>query len=308
MKQLIFTVLLSFMLVGMLVAQPHKITYTFSIEKCSDFTEMDLFGGVMNEGDSFILESATIPSEESQMQFFYNLLVGSECGLPLASLKEDINLHIILKGVCDLDINNLPKDKNLIDLLSFDFEITGANSGMHTKDDVYNFENGKEFYIKVLMTKIAPFLAFLSYSVDDFTPYFIKPNKDVDFAGIRKENDAQHFSIFASHFSTIGVGIQKDVTGVEEESLVSSEFSLAQNYPNPFNPSTKISYNLPSKGFTKLAIYNAIGKEVQIIFNETQKAGLHSVDFNASNLPSGMYFYTLTSGSFTQTNKMILMK
>ena len=160
------------------------------------------------------------------------------------------------------------------------------------------------------MKKIGSFLTYVNYSVDDLFPFFLDENDNLNYNGITKVVDDESINVYAENISTMGIGIGQDeeVTGINDNELVSNEFNLDQNYPNPFNPSTKISYNLPNAGLTKLIIYNAIGEEVQSLFNETQQAGFHSVSFNASGLPSGMYFYTLTSGNFTQTNKMILMK
>ncbi len=85
-------------------------------------------------------------------------------------------------------------------------------------------------------------------------------------------------------------------------------YSLDQNYPNPFNPSTKISYQLPQNGFVSLKVYNAIGKEVATLVNEEKSAGRYEVNFDAAGLSSGLYFYTIQTGSFQETKKMILIK
>jgi hypothetical protein len=85
-------------------------------------------------------------------------------------------------------------------------------------------------------------------------------------------------------------------------------FSLNQNYPNPFNPSTIISYQLPVEIRTVLKVYNVLGKEVATLVNEVQSSGQHSVNFNASNYASGIYFYKIEAGPFFQVKKMILIK
>ncbi|PJA97978.1 MAG: hypothetical protein CO128_09690 [Ignavibacteriales bacterium CG_4_9_14_3_um_filter_30_11] len=85
-------------------------------------------------------------------------------------------------------------------------------------------------------------------------------------------------------------------------------FTLAQNYPNPFNPSTIIRYGLPKEGFVTLNVYDMLGREVKILVNEFKSAGSYSVDFNASNLASGIYFYQMQAGDFVQTKKLLLMK
>jgi predicted lipoprotein with Yx(FWY)xxD motif len=86
------------------------------------------------------------------------------------------------------------------------------------------------------------------------------------------------------------------------------EFSLSQNYPNPFNPSTVINYQLPTNSTVKISIYDALGKEIDILVNESQHAGNHNVEWNAVNFPSGVYFYRLEAGSFVSNRKMILIK
>ena len=87
-----------------------------------------------------------------------------------------------------------------------------------------------------------------------------------------------------------------------------TEFSLSQNYPNPFNPSTTIKFAIPTTSNVKLTIYNAIGKEIATLVNGSMEAGNHSVNWNASDNSSGMYFFKLEAGNFTATKKMMLIK
>ena len=87
------------------------------------------------------------------------------------------------------------------------------------------------------------------------------------------------------------------------------QFSLEQNYPNPFNPSTIIKYHLPSENKVSLKLYNALGKEIATLVNETKKAGVHQIEFTSGDeLSSGVYFYTIKAGIFTDTKKLILIK
>ena len=85
-------------------------------------------------------------------------------------------------------------------------------------------------------------------------------------------------------------------------------FTVKQNFPNPFNPTTNIEYSIPEDNNVQVKIYNAIGMEVTTILNEFQQAGVHNVTFNAANFSSGIYFYKITSGNYSQIKKMILLR
>jgi len=90
---------------------------------------------------------------------------------------------------------------------------------------------------------------------------------------------------------------------------VTNEFTLAQNYPNPFNPSTTINFGTKESIQTELAIFNELGEKIATLFNGTTEAGkLYSIEFNASDLPSGIYFYTLQGNNFRSVRKMLLLK
>ena len=86
------------------------------------------------------------------------------------------------------------------------------------------------------------------------------------------------------------------------------EFVLEQNYPNPFNPSTLIKYSIPENGFVNLDVYNLLGEKVASLVNSVQEAGRYEVNFDASELASSIYVYSLKSGSFNSVKKMLLMK
>ncbi len=99
------------------------------------------------------------------------------------------------------------------------------------------------------------------------------------------------------------------ITGVDIwENIIPKEFVLSQNYPNPFNPSTTITYALPKSGLVILKVYDILGNEVANLVRGNQAAGYHSANFNASNLGSGVYFYTIKASEFFATKKMLLIK
>ncbi|MBK9096685.1 MAG: T9SS type A sorting domain-containing protein [bacterium] len=97
-------------------------------------------------------------------------------------------------------------------------------------------------------------------------------------------------------------------TGINEKFFNPYSYTLSQNYPNPFNPSTVISYRLPVTSNVSLKVYDVLGNEIATLVNEEKPAGEYEVEFNAAKLPSGIYFYKLEAGSFSETKKMILMK
>jgi hypothetical protein len=98
------------------------------------------------------------------------------------------------------------------------------------------------------------------------------------------------------------------VTSVVPGTTVPSAFVLRQNYPNPFNPTTTITYEQSVRGSVSLKVYDALGQEVALLVNKEQAAGTYEVPFNAIHLTSGVYFYRLKAGSFTETKKLILLK
>jgi subtilisin-like proprotein convertase family protein len=101
-----------------------------------------------------------------------------------------------------------------------------------------------------------------------------------------------------------------NVTGVEDNDskTIPAIFSLEQNYPNPFNPSTTISYSLPKASNVKLTIYNLLGQEVTTLVNSFNQAGKHLINFNALNLASGVYIYSIKADGFVSSKKLILLK
>ena len=105
-------------------------------------------------------------------------------------------------------------------------------------------------------------------------------------------------------FSTPVVGVEEKQTS----KAIPNEYGIDQNYPNPFNPSTVINYHLPISGNVKIVIHDALGKEVTVLVSENKNAGHHSVEFNAANLTSGIYFYSISSGSYFQVKKMMFIK
>ncbi len=96
--------------------------------------------------------------------------------------------------------------------------------------------------------------------------------------------------------------------GGENNGFLPAKFELVQNYPNPFNPTTTIEFSLPKAGQVSLKVYNVLGQEAAVLVDEPKSAGNYSIEFNAGNLPSGVYFYKLTHQNGSETRKMMLIK
>ena len=102
--------------------------------------------------------------------------------------------------------------------------------------------------------------------------------------------------------------ITNTIVGVNINKNRNYNYFLSANYPNPFNPTTNIKYRIPYREFVALKIYDVLGNEIETLVNEEKPAGSYSVNFNASSLASGIYFYRIKAGSFVQTKKMLLLK
>lgn len=120
------------------------------------------------------------------------------------------------------------------------------------------------------------------------------------YAAGETENTSGNLDLFAVKLSKTSY--------VQTELTLPSDYELSQNYPNPFNPNTVIRYQLPTSSHTTLKVYDVLGTEIVKLVDEEKPAGIYEVDFNGESLNSGIYFYTLTSGNFQQTKKLILLK
>jgi hypothetical protein len=118
-------------------------------------------------------------------------------------------------------------------------------------------------------------------------------------------NGLDHYAVRSNG----GITSLFEIEGVKKiGNYIPKSFSLSQNYPNPFNPTTNINYQLPNTGFVKLTVFDALGREVAVLVNEQQTPGTYQIDWDASDYPSGVYFYKITSGDFSENKKMVLIK
>ncbi len=125
--------------------------------------------------------------------------------------------------------------------------------------------------------------------------------------GIRTGNVRDYVVEVHGHYSVGSGSFDSNLHKPQEQTPYT--FKLAQNYPNPFNPSTKINFEIPNDGKVKLIVYDILGREViKLINNEFKKSGRYVVDFDGTNLASGVYFYRIETGSFVESKKMVLIK
>ena len=114
---------------------------------------------------------------------------------------------------------------------------------------------------------------------------------------------------FAGNLSDYSPSVSVFITtNVSVSNIVPEKFDLFQNFPNPFNPTTKIRFALPQQSNVKLAVYNLIGQKVAELINTEMEAGYHTIDFDASNFSSGLYFFRITAGKFIAVRKMMMLK
>ena len=155
---------------------------------------------------------------------------------------------------------------------------------------------------------------YLPAILDDAMPHWSNPSAQLNFPiqwrkiylAETDETKKDNGTILLDDF-TVGMV----ATGIAEEKRLGGtprNFSLEQNYPNPFNPLTQISFSLPKSAHVSLEVFNTLGEKVTEIINENFSQGKHTVQFNASDLSSGVYFYRLRAGNFRQVKKMILMQ
>jgi hypothetical protein len=109
------------------------------------------------------------------------------------------------------------------------------------------------------------------------------------------------------YFDDLQRGGKITTTNFEKEPIPQN-FALHQNYPNPFNSTTIITFEIPEKSHVKLAVYDILGREVKTLIDQNLEPGKYKVNFDANDLPSGVYFYTLKAPKFVKTNKMLLIK
>jgi len=165
-------------------------------------------------------------------------------------------------------------------------------------------DNSLDVDIYLINTNNSGMASAIAYGTKEILK-FGKINAGKYFVRVSRANGQGSYAIMVSNHY-----IPTPLTDVNEQDiqLLPTAFSLSQNYPNPFNPATTIKYDLPENSNVELKVYDVLGNEVANLFTGYQNAGSYSVNFRADKLSSGVYFYRIDAGSFSQTKKFILMK
>lgn len=199
----------------------------------------------------------------------------------------------------------------LLGLLSIDttwlpFDITKPlNFGIYKNSDtlaaVGERNGGSGFRRLYQVTTVA--YAYVQSPLNPLMIYFHSVYNGIDTTTMRDK-------IFVALIDPVTGVFIGGFTKVEKDATagIPTNFALYQNYPNPFNPTTTITYDIPLRASVKLVIYNVLGQKIATLVDEVQEPGRYNVTFEASNLPSGVYFYRLEADKFVQTRKMLLVK
>jgi len=146
--------------------------------------------------------------------------------------------------------------------------------------------------------------------IDSFCVDGLSPNTTYYFA-IKAADEVPNWSPISNVYQATTLSMSLDVD--DEDDIIPDKYNLAQNYPNPFNPSTQIDYSVPVQSRVKLAVYNTLGQLINVLVDGNQSAGNHSVTWNGTDLhgahvASGIYFYRIEAGAFTNTRKMVMIQ
>jgi len=210
-------------------------------------------------------------------------------------------------------------DSTLGSEMIFDFEVINVSSFQQTVFEVRTINNLPADWLSSLCFGLSCFSP-LTDSVATTPDFFANPLEPGDtlitslHVWAFNNNGTANVQVQVGTFRNPNDRITIDFTAttipvsVEDETVAVEKFFIEQNYPNPFNPSTKIKYGIAKAGNVEISVYNILGSKVASLVNGFKPAGTYSVNFDASKLSSGIYFYKITANGFVQTKKMILEK
>ena len=194
----------------------------------------------------------------------------------------EINSFLTLDPVY-VSLPILPNNNSIISPFDIAFSWNGVNGGLY-----YTFELSKDFMFSEVLIHQS-YLYYNTFQIDS-----------LDFC-------RDYYWRIQTHSNLVSGCLWSDIYKVSTIGFP-LEYKLLQNFPNPFNPNTNISYQLPNAGNVDIKVFDVLGREVATLVDEYKNAGNNEIEFNASNLPSGVYFYQLKSGNYLETKKMIFLK
>ena len=186
--------------------------------------------------------------------------------------------------------------------------VSDGNNGAYITWEDHRNAGNSDIYAQRIASNAALNWAATGFEIctfanDQLRPYLVSNGNQGAIVVWQDFRNGNNFDIYEVGFNTTGI-IGIDPFG----NYTPDEFSLSQNFPNPFNPVTVINYGLKTSGNVKITIFNVLGENIGVILNKVQSAGTHAVTWDAAGYPSGVYFYKLETGSFTEIKKMVLAK
>ena len=265
---------------------------TIIIDDFSDLSGYTLTGTKVNLPQcSFVYDSTNFISAPSSGKLNYSLTTGGTSALYLnkeiqiSGTPEKLSIQVYGDGKNHWLRGEFKDLDNEIFLINF----TAADPGI----DWINMWK----YIEVNLSDAVPSWvnpnAILTFPIKWTRTYLVETDDS------KKDDGAISLDDFRAHFIS---------TGIESNDIFPKEFRLFQNYPNPFNGNSIIKYSIPKSSQVQIKVFDVLGNEIETLVNEEKPVGTYELNWNASNLPSGVYFYRLQAGEFLQTRKMILLK
>lgn len=258
-------------------------------------------------------ETGKIINYNSDYEPHYDLIDSEDKVQVYEGVFADVNNQVtytLLKASHYVKDNRLPPIGFITTHPSYDSIKIVGNANDDTNFNKYGTYQGGTGGDSV--TYIIPALPNTSYTITAEVCYQTIKTQLVDHIRPINNDDINRFINMYDALPNIPFIMKREVfdivTNIEAENLAVTEFSLDQNFPNPFNPSTTISWQSPVSSHQTLKVYDVLGNEVATLIDEYRPTGRYEVEFDASKLSSGIYFYKLQAGLFTQTKKMIILR
>jgi len=261
---------------------------------------------VRSEVDSTIADNLTFralqvtPHADNFQDFLYNMLIVNENNYSGAYTDEIIDAfdnHNITVPIPSAPQNlSVTESANEYALLSWT-----ANTEPDLKE--YNiYRKGGSPFVDWTMVATSS-----TNSYEDLEVTTTYSHGDDFFYKVTAVDD---YNLESNYSNTVEIEARLEKQMIDDEIVEEAPkvYALNSNYPNPFNPTTQISYQIPNDGFVNLTIYNSLGQEVAVLVDQQQSIGRYTVQFNANNLSSGIYFYRIASGEFNSVKKMLLVR